>query len=71
MGIKHALSMVGKQKPIVGMDRHNSRFTDDQIREIRRRRANGEKSLHLAKEFGTNYQYIWLITTRRVWKHVI
>ncbi len=70
-GEKHALSMVGKQTPRKGMQAGASKLTDDQIRAIRARRANGESARNLAKEFGCRPQHIWVIVTRRAWSHVI
>lgn len=45
-------------------------FTEDQVREIRRRWAAGEKQKHLAAEFGTRPGTINKIVHRQRWKHV-
>jgi hypothetical protein len=47
------------------------KFTDDQVREIRARRAAGEKVTHLAREFKVWPGTISAITTGRHWKHLL
>lgn len=48
----------------------NARLTADQVREIRRKRDQGEPILSIAAEYGCSRSCIGLITTRRNWKHI-
>lgn len=59
-----------KDRGVRGSSCHTSKLTDVQIIEIRRRYANGEKQITLAKEFGVVKQAISAIITRSVWKHI-
>jgi hypothetical protein len=42
----------------------------DDVRAIRRRRANGERPVDLAKEFGVNQTSITNIANRKKWAHI-
>ncbi len=44
---------------------HNSKFTDEEVREIRRRRDAGESGVDIGKDFGVTRNCIYLIHTRR------
>lgn len=44
-----------------------SKLTEDQVAEIRARRASGEGPVALAREFGITYGNIWKILTGRSW----
>lgn len=48
-----------------------SKLTEEQVREIRRRRSAGEKLQPLADEFGVAFSLISMIALNRIWKHVI
>lgn len=61
--IHHGTILRGEDNPI-------SKLTEDQVREIRRRRAAGEGRGPLASEFGVNRKTIVNIETRRQWRHV-
>jgi transposase len=50
---------------------HHRKFLDDQVREIRRRAANGESYNALASEFDCTYGTISNIVNRRRYKNVI
>jgi hypothetical protein len=56
-------SLPGEQSP-------NAKLTDDQVREIRRRRAAGEKVVALGRAYGVTHALISAIALRRVWRHV-
>lgn len=47
-----------------------AKLTDNDVREIRRRRANGEFTTTLAAEFGVTDPIIGLIAKRKLWAHV-
>ncbi len=47
-----------------------AKLTSDAIREIRRRRTNGESLKSLANEFGVGKPCICAIVKRRAWSHV-
>lgn len=48
-----------------------AKFTENQIREIRRRSMRGERAVNLAVEFGVADNTIYRIVTRKTWKHVL
>lgn len=54
----------------VGMAAPSARFTDDQVRAIRRRAAGGEGVRALAREFQTNPSVISRMVTRKAWGHL-
>lgn len=47
-----------------------TKLTEDRVREIRLRRANGESLQALAKEFGVVMQTIHKIVKRKTWTHI-
>ena len=54
--------------PIIkGEDRTDSKFTEKQVLEIRRRRAEGERGVDLAREFGVGPDTICAIHKRKNW----
>lgn len=60
----------GRIKPAKGRLHWNAKITEDDVREIRRRAALGEKQRALAEEFGLTFQQVWHIVRRRSWDHV-
>lgn len=46
------------------------RLTEPQVREIRKRRAEGERRRLIAQAFGITERAVKAITTRQRWKHV-
>lgn len=48
----------------------SAKYTPDDIREIRRLRAEGYKLEELAEMYNTSSNYIWSIVTFRRWSHV-
>ncbi len=54
----------------LGEKHHAAKLTEEQVIEIRRRRAAGEPRGGLSKEFGIHVRTISWITCRRGWKHV-
>jgi hypothetical protein len=54
-----------------GEDNNHSRFTVEQVREIRERYSKGDVSqASLAREYGTSYNAIWCIVNRKTWRHI-
>ena len=53
-----------------GEDSNLSRLTEEQVLAIRARYAVGAKSVDLARDFGVTRQGVWLIVTRKAWRHV-
>lgn len=47
-----------------------AKVTEDDVRNIRNRRAKGERAQALAVEYGLSYATIHDITARKTWKHV-
>jgi len=54
----------------VGAKNPLAKLTEDQVREIRRRLAGGEKQAVLAAEFGVTQGGVSLIRRRRTWAHL-
>ena len=48
----------------------NSKFTPEEIVDIRRRYASGESSRRIASEFGVSHKTILYIKSKKGWKHV-
>ncbi len=59
-----------KNGPSPGEKNGSAKLTEDQVREIRRRRANGEKGVTLATEFGVQGSTISWIITGKHWKNI-
>jgi group I intron endonuclease len=64
---EHRAKIGAKQ---VGSGNHAAKLTEDQVREIKRRLALGEKGYVLAAEFGVGGSVISNIKNGRVWRHV-
>lgn len=47
-----------------------AKLTEQKVRSIRRRCAEGEAHTELAREFGVSHTAIHLIHTRQTWRHV-
>jgi len=47
-----------------------SKLLGSDVRDIRKRRANGEKGIELAKEYGITPSAVCDIVKRRCWKHI-
>ncbi len=63
----HALHVL---KVNVARGEQNSKLTDGDVIEIRKRRALGESQGKLGIEFGITRRQVELITTRKRWKHI-
>lgn len=59
-----------KGRQVKGIEVNTSKLNEDQVREIRQRYADGERSADLSAEYGVNKNMIWKIVTRQNWKHV-
>lgn len=66
--IQHAFK-VGTKVGIRGEQR-SKKLTNQQILEIRERKARGENAHVLAIEFGLSYFYIFKIAQRATWNHI-
>jgi hypothetical protein len=60
----------GRHKAHKGEQCHNAKLTDDDVREIRRRIARGEKQYLVARHFNVPYQTIQGIRKGTRWGHV-
>jgi hypothetical protein len=54
-----------------GSERWNGKLTDDQVREIRAARANGESMYKIAPRYGVTVNVIWAIGKGKTYKHVV
>jgi hypothetical protein len=48
----------------------NAKVTEDQVREIRDRHANGEGRVSLAQAYGITASSVGRIVTRKSWSHI-
>ena len=62
--------MVTKGRQSKGEKNGKARLTEDNVREIRRRLAAGEKNKDLSVEFGVSTPSISKIAKRKTWRHV-
>jgi hypothetical protein len=53
-----------------GSKNHMATLTEDQVREIRNRRTQGEKLKHISEAFGVKMNTISRICSRKTWKHI-
>jgi len=68
MSMKGRASRQGHASP--GESNPSAKLTEDQVREIRRKDAEGMNRPALAAEYGVRYDAIWRIVTRRDWVHI-
>lgn len=54
-----------------GERHHSARLTDEIVRDIRMRRQRGESLPKIGRRFGIASGHVSVITTGRVWKHVL
>lgn len=55
----------------IGERRNSAKFTEDKVREIRRRHESGEGVTALAREHKVNHNAIACMVQRKTWKHVV
>lgn len=60
----------GRGNKPAGERHHAAVLSEEQVREIRRRRLGGERGVDLAREFGVTPTAVWCIAKGRSWKHV-
>jgi hypothetical protein len=61
-----------KPDQVLRGERHcRARFTDAQVLDIRRRIANGERNITIAREFGVSKGAISGIVNGRTWRHLL
>jgi hypothetical protein len=53
-----------------GTQHWKAKLTDDEVRTIRRRRADGETLVVIAADFGVSFALVSHIARRRIWTHV-
>jgi hypothetical protein len=66
---RHGLRLHPERAP-QGERNGNALFTDDDIREMRRRKDTGERQKDIAAAFGTTPSSVSLIVRRKQWAHV-
>jgi uncharacterized protein (DUF433 family) len=69
---RHAIDVLGKRGGIYenGEAHRNAILIDEQVYEIRRRRATGEGEASIAKDFNISLKTVSDIATRKRWKHL-
>lgn len=65
-----ALQQRGRIQRATGTRHHNSRLTEDNVREIRRRAADGETQREIARRFSITQPAVGYIVRREQWRHV-
>lgn len=60
----------GRARSFRGSANGHAALTEDDVRVIRNRRANGHTMQALADEYKVTRQSIWLIVHRKQWKHI-
>lgn len=60
----------GRAVSFRGSDNGHAVLTEDDVRAIRNKRANGVKLQTLADEYKVTKQSIWLIVHRKQWRHI-
>lgn len=66
----HDRDMKGRGADRHGENHHLSKFTEQQVIDIRRRYNDGECMSILAKEHGVTYGAIYAVVRRRNWTHI-
>ena len=66
----NALDKLGHGTLRYGSKASGARLTEATVAEIRARRASGERTVALAREFGVSYQCVYDAATGRSWVHV-
>lgn len=61
----------GSKPALQGENSVHAKLTEDDVREIRRRRESGEILKAIAADFGITFGLVGHIAKRRIWKHVI
>lgn len=59
-----------KHKPLKGTSNPNHKLSEVQVREIRKRHANGECLLRMEKEYPVTRTMLRFIVQRKSWKHI-
>ena len=66
--VQHGVSVLGKKFcGRIGVDNWNTRFTENQIFEIRKRITEGEKHSKIARDYGVSSAAIYAIAKRKSW----
>lgn len=72
--VKHSYDELGRKgkntNPSKGEKHHNSRFTEEEIRQIRDLYSQGETQKCIAKRFRTGQNHISRIIRRESWNHI-
>jgi len=55
---------------VIGEDNPCAKLTDEQVIDIRRRLANGERNIRLAECYGVSGSLINMIKRRAIWRHI-
>ena len=61
---------INREQAFLGENCNSAKFKEEDIIRMRELRSQGKKLSELAKEFGIDQQYVSLICTRKVWKHI-
>lgn len=63
--------MMLKARQPRGADKAQSKLSDDDVRAIRSRRADGATLLAIGNDFGISFTQVHHIVTRKQWRHVV
>lgn len=67
--VQHSLRVLGRQRA-KGERNGNAVLTEATVREMRRRRAEGETTASIARSLGIDSTHAWRVCTGRSWRHV-
>jgi hypothetical protein len=70
-GFRDPKALLGRKNPALSGEKNPmAKLMPEQVMEIKKRRAAGERLINLAEEFGVSFQLISLIGLGKVWSHV-
>lgn len=66
----HDCMKKGRRRVVFGESRSNSKLTNEDVMEIRRRYDNGESGREIAKSIGMSRWHVTQIARREAWTHI-
>ncbi len=60
----------GRDAPQTGSLNHNSKISEEDVLEIRRRYSSGETQIQIALEFGISRPCVSIVVNRKTWTHL-
>lgn len=60
-----------RKRRVCGEKHHSSKLTADDVSAIRKRLANGETQIAIAKEYGIHQSTVYEIKSEKIWRHIL